>query len=204
MKTTLLSVLALFTVFNSAQAAIVISEIDLVNNKVELVNTGSAAVDITAYWICNRLNGSPFYTAVGPGLIDVPNSSQNSLNILNGGILTLTLTAAIVPDASGEIGLYSTNSFGSSASLVDYVGWGADGVRDSVAEGGGIWVSGSFVPVSGISAGQTIQLGQGLAGNVAADYQLAASTIGVNQVPEPGTALLAGLGALTLLRRRRA
>jgi PEP-CTERM motif len=190
----------------STQAAIVISEIDLLNNKVELVNTGTSAVDITGYFICNRFNGSPFYTQITLPLVDTVNSTANSLSISSGSVLTVNLTASIVPDASGEIGLYLNGSnFGSSANIVDYVAWGANAARDNVAAAAGIWGDGTFVTVSTITAGQTIQLKQGLAGNVLGDYELAASTIGVNQVPEPtSTVLIAALGMVGILRRQRA
>ncbi len=204
MKTPFLSLLAISLMSSSSEAAVVISEIDLLNNKIELVNNGLAAVDVTGFFFCNRFNGSPFYPAITLGLVDVANSSANSLSIAPGAYLTFAMTAAFIPDASGEIGLYINGSnFGASANIVDYVGWGANGTRDSVAAAAGIWGDGTFVNVTAITAGQTIQLKQGLAGNSVADYQLAASTIGFNQVPEPTTATLAGLALLALARRQR-
>jgi hypothetical protein len=210
MKTQLpiLSILATFAgSLPSTRAAVVISEIDLINNKVELVNTGSSAVDITGYFLCNRFNGSVFYTQLTLPLVDLANSSANSLNILSGNFLTFSLAAGIIPDASGEVGIYMNNlSFGSAANIVDYVAWGANATRDSVAAAAGIWADGSFVSVTGITAGQTIQLKPGLPGNALGDYQLAASTIGINQVqvPEPTTlALIIGLGMVGMAQRTR-
>lgn len=181
-----------------AKADLVISEIDLVNNKVEFVNTGPGSQNLTGYWFCNLWKRSPAYVAASTAQIVAAESTSTTLTLPAGGILTFQLTAAFITDAQGEFGLYTTNSFGSPAAMVDYVSWGGDATRDSVAAGKSpaIWVAGTFVSVTGISAGQTIQLGAGLAGNSAADYSLAASTIGVNQVtPAP----LATTGSATAI-----
>lgn len=169
-----------------SHADLVISEIDMANQKIEIINTGPGPENLTGYFLCNRLNGSPFYPAITTAMIVSASSSTTTLALPAGGILTLQAPAGFTPQGSGEVGLYTNNSFGSSASLLDYVGWGADGVRDSVAAAKGIWGLGTFVSVTGIQPGQTIQLGQGLAGNAFTDYSLAASTIGTNQVyPSP-------------------
>lgn len=205
MKKTILSLVALSLLSAASQAAIVISEIDLANNKIELVNTGPAAVDLTGYFFCNLFTGSPVYIGITLGQVDVPNSTTNSLNMAAGNVLTFSMAAAFVTDATGELGLYVNGSnFGDAGNMVDYVGWGANGQRDSVAATKGIWGNGTFVNVTGITAGQTIQLKQGFAGNSVGDYQLAASTIGAIQVPEPTAAALLGFGLLALARRRRA
>lgn len=189
---------------SASHGALVISEIDLTSDKVEIVNTGSTSIDMTGYFFCNRFNGSPFYPAIITSLIDLANSDTTSLVVGAGQVITFQMTAGFIPDASGEVGLYSNNlGFGSAANMVDYVSWGADATRDSVAAAKGIWAAGTFVSVTGITAGQTIQLGQGLAGNSVSDYSLATSTIGFNQVPEPTVGLLAGLGLFALGRRRR-
>lgn len=179
--TVVTSALASFAVAN---ADLVISEIDLTNNKVEILNTGPGTENMTGYFLCNRLNGSPFYPQVTTSLIDLPNSSSSTLTLAPGQWITLQMTAGFIPDASGEVGLYLNGSFGTASSLRDYVGWGANGVRDDVAAAKvpPIWAAGTFVAVTGITVGQTIQLGAGLPGNSVADYSLAASTIGVNQV----------------------
>ena len=172
-----------------AKADLVISEIDLANNKVEILNTGPGSENLTGYYLCNRLNGSTFYIQITVPLIDLPNSSSSTLTLAAGQWITLQMTAGFIPDASGEVGLYTTNAnFGLAANMRDYVGWGANGIRDDVAalKVPPIWAAGTFVTVTGITAGQTIQLGAGLAGSSVAHYSLAASTIGVNQVtPAP-------------------
>lgn len=200
----LIATCALIVSASASPGALVISEIDLANDKIEIVNTGTSSIDMTGYFFCNRFTGSPFYPAITTSLIDLANSSGSTLVVGAGQVITFQMTAAFIPDASGEIGLYlNSSNFGSATNMVDYVGWGADGTRDSVAAAKGIWASGTFVAVTGITAGQTIQLKQGLAGNSVDDYSLAASTIGFNQVPEPTVSLLAGLGLFVLGRRRR-
>jgi phosphodiesterase/alkaline phosphatase D-like protein len=182
-----------------ANADLVISEIDLTNNKVEILNTGPGTENLTGYFLCNRLNGSPFYPAITTSLIDLPNSSSSTLTLTAGQWITLQMTAGFIPDASGEVGLYiSSSNFGLAANMRDYVGWGADGVRDSVAAAKGIWGSGTFVSVTGITAGQTIQLGAGLSGNQQSHYSLAASTIGVNQVTPPPVATTGSASSITV------
>lgn len=169
-----------------ARAELIISEIDLANNKVEILNSGPGTENLTGYFLCNRLNGNPFYPQITTLLIDVPNSSTSTLTLAAGQWVTLQMTASFIPDGSGEVGLYVNGSFDSASSMRDYVGWGANGFRDDVAAAKGIWAAGTFVTVTGITAGQTIQLGAGLSGNQASHYSLAASTIGVNQVtPTP-------------------
>jgi hypothetical protein len=196
---------ALLASSSLTQGALVISEIDLANNKIEIVNTGSSNINMAGYFFCNRFNGSPFYIALTTALIDAPNSDTSVLVLGGGEVLTFQMTAAYIPDASGEIGLYLNNSnFGSATNMVDYVAWGANATRDSVAATKGIWGNGTFVNVTGISSGHTIQLDYRSAGNQVSDYSLAPSSIGLNQVqiPEPTVGLLAGLGLFALNRRR--
>jgi hypothetical protein len=203
MKTLLTSFLSC-AALASLQATVVISELDLIGDKVELVNAGPGNVDLTGYFLCNRLTGAPFYVALTTSLIDLPHSTDNNLLLAPGDVMTLQLTASFITDASGEFGLYLNNtSFGNAANIVDYVGWGADGVRDSVAATAGIWVNGTFVNVAGSGPGQTIQLGFGLPGNSVSDYQINPSTIGFAQsVPEPSSFAIMMLGGIALLARR--
>jgi hypothetical protein len=137
----------------------------------------------------------------------VANSTDNNLILAPGDVMTLQLTASFITDATGEFGLYlNSSNYGSAANIVDYVGWGADGVRDSVAAAAGIWTAGTFASVAGSGAGQTLQLKFGAPGNAASDYQIASATIGVAQsVPEPSSVLLGacGIAGLALRRVRR-
>ena len=186
-KNKLATVLLLSVLGSTAYGSLVISEIDVIGNKVELVNIGTNAINISSWQWCNRLNGSPFYTGVSSSsTIDTNLSTATSFNVGIGEILVVGITAGLLPNGSGELGLYNSGSFGSSSAIEDYVAWGADGIRDSVADAAGIWVSGTFITVSGLGVGDSIQLGLGKAGNAQDEYFVGASSLGIAQsVPEP-------------------
>jgi hypothetical protein len=76
------------------------------------------------------------------------------------------------------LGTYNVNNFGSASAIEDYVAWGGEGFRDGVAAVAGIWVVDEFIDVSGIGAGETIQLTFGQPGDSAVDYFIGASTLG--------------------------
>ena len=120
----------------AGEANIVINEIND-NDEVEITNTGDASLDISDYWLCDF----PAYTQLG------------NLTIVCGDDLVLepgeivTVNAGFdLSSADGEMGLYTSNSFGSSAAMIDYVEWGSTGhTRSSVAVAAGIWTTGDFV-----------------------------------------------------------
>ena len=97
----------------------------------------------------------------------------------------------------------NTNSFGTASAIEDYVLWGASGIRDLTAENAGIWTDNDSIDVSGLGAGETVQLGIGLPGDSAADYTTGTGTLGSTNVPEPSIGLLALSGLCFLARRRR-
>ncbi|MGC6564796.1 MAG: PEP-CTERM sorting domain-containing protein [Akkermansiaceae bacterium] len=186
-----------------SHGGVVISEIDLDNNKIELINTGGASVDLNSHWLCNRVNGSPFYSQITSYTIDVGNSTAASFNVGAGEILVLNLTAGLLPHSNGEMGLYNTNSFTSTAAIDDYILWGANGIRDIVAEGAGIWTDNNSIDVSGRSLGETLQLNPAEPGNSASDYFIAPSSFGSVNIPEPSSLLFVCLGAWGFASRRR-
>ena len=181
----------------SARADLVLSEIDLLGNKVELVNLGNTTVDISSYWWCNRVNGSPFYSTVASAsTIDASLSTATSFAIGTGEILVLDLTSSFLPDSNGELGLYNTNIFTSSDAIVDYVLWGANGIRDSVAAAAGIWIDNDSIDVSGLTVGDSVQLSLNAPGNQAGDYFVGLASLGVAQsIPEPSSIAFFGVAA---------
>jgi len=119
-------------------AEVVINEI-LPNGTVELKNIGTASVDISAYWLCNF----PDYDQ-----LQNVNLVCGNLMIAPGEIIAVDgLNDIIINSTAGEMGLYIDNSFGNSASIVDYVDWGTvGGGRSGVAIAAGIWTTGDVVP----------------------------------------------------------
>ncbi|MCW1914171.1 hypothetical protein OJ996_11330 [Luteolibacter sp. GHJ8] len=186
MKRTFLPLFSSFVFGGIAQAGLVLSEVDLVNNKVEIINTGSTAEDLTGHWFCNLWQGSPVYVQILASQIVAGESSVSTLNMPPGALVTIQSTTSFITDMRGELGLYKNgNNFGDANNMTDYLAWGGDAIRDSTAATLGIWGNATSVSVTGIAAGQTIQLKQGEDGNAFTDYELAVSTIGINQVIPP-------------------
>ena len=105
---------------------------------VEVTNVGSAAGSLEGHWICQL----PAYFMAGgqlePGESARFDRSDSSFGSLNAD--------------SGEIGLYTSNSFGDSQAIIAYVEWGETGHgRSGVAIEAGIWAEGSAVATAGAS-----------------------------------------------------
>ena len=193
-----------------AEAGITINEIDLLNDRVELTNTSGSSIDISTWWFCNRVNGSPFYSQISSWTINTFLSSDGvgaSLSSVDPGeYLIIDMNDNVLRDANGELGVYNTNSFGSASAIEDYTLWGANGIRDLTAQNAGIWTDNDSIDVSGMGAGDSIQLFVGAPGNSASEHYVGSDTIGgINSlaIPEPATAYLLTSGSLALLLRRR-
>ena len=133
-----------------------INEVDG-NGTVELINNGTSAVDISSYWLCNI----PAYTQISNLTVDCGN-----LNLAAGEIITITGFNSL-NENDAELGLYSTNNFGSSTAIVDYLEWGSTGHgRSSVAVNAGVWTTGEFVA----SFGSNESIAVSGTGNTAADW----------------------------------
>ncbi len=103
------------------------------DDHVTITNLGSDPVSVDGLWICNRPNYMQLPTAViAPGE-------------------SIEISDFALPAGGGEVALYTSNSFGDSAAIVDYVGWGSGGGRSSVAASAGIWPAGETVTASGAS-----------------------------------------------------
>lgn len=116
--------------------SVVLNEVQYGNrNLVELYNNGDVTVDLSSYWLC-----------LGPGKYSqIGNITPESgtANLAAGEFLVLPFDMS---DSEG-LGLYSTNTFGSSDAIVDFVQWGVGGSpRENVAVEAGIWTTGDFVP----------------------------------------------------------
>ena len=125
--------------FNFSQGQIVINEVKE-NGSVELKNLGTTMVDISTYWLCDV----PSYRQLNNSSITVESGSLN----LAAGALVEVSGFNFIDSADGELGLYSTNRFGSSSAIVDYIQWGSGGHgRSNVAVSSGVWsASSDFIP----------------------------------------------------------
>jgi len=127
---------------------LVLSEVDPINNTIEIYNGTGAAVDLSTYWFCARRS----YRQL-----------NNSFNVVNGsliipdrGYVVLQSDTYDLNDSSSDLGLYTTNTFGDPNAMVDFVQWGgASGFvnRETEAVTAGLWNAGEFtaVPTAGSS-----------------------------------------------------
>ncbi len=124
---------------SNLKAQVVINEV-FPNGTVELKNIGTTTVDVSSYWLCDF----PSYQQISNSNIQCGNMSMAA-----GEILTVD-NFNVVAANDGEMGLYSSDSFGSSSAILDYVEWGSTGhQRSSVAVAAGIWTTGDFAPAFG-------------------------------------------------------
>ena len=123
---------------------------------VVITNVGTEPGNLQGHWICQR----PSYQElpaidVGPGE-SVAISLGGSVFLPPPGTLTIEgqLNIGSIAASSGEIGLYSSNLFGSADAIVSYVEWGSSGHgRSSTAVEAGAWDEGGFVATTDDTAG---------------------------------------------------
>jgi len=121
-----------------------------------ITNVGTETGSLGGHWICQR----PSYQElpaidIGPGE-SVAISLGGNVFLPPPGTLTIEaqLNIGSITPSSGEIGLYSRNSFGSADAIVSYVEWGNSGHgRSSTAVEAGAWDEGGFVATTNESAG---------------------------------------------------
>lgn len=121
-----------------------------------ITNVGNEAGNLGGYWLCQR----PSYQElpaidVGPGE-SVAISLGGDVFVPPPGSLTIAdqLNLGPITATSGEIGLYSSNAFGSAEAIVSYVEWGNSGHgRSGTAVEAGIWDDGGFVATTADTAG---------------------------------------------------
>ncbi|MEE8497477.1 MAG: hypothetical protein V3S62_02980 [Acidimicrobiia bacterium] len=115
---------------------------------VVITNVGTETGNLGGHWICQR----PGYQEVpaidvGPGE-SVAISLGGNVFLPPPGTLTIEgqLNIGGISASSGEIGLYSSNAFGSADAMVSYVEWGNTGHgRSGTAVEAGLWDDGGFV-----------------------------------------------------------
>ena len=106
-----------------------ITEVNTTSGDVTLTNMGVSVEDVSGWWLCNF----PDY-----GEISTLPLVSGSTMLMAGTSLTVTWSDAVA--ATGECGLYNTNSFTSTLAIEDYMEWEVGGnTRESVAvtAGGG-------------------------------------------------------------------
>ncbi|WP_298900054.1 T9SS type A sorting domain-containing protein [uncultured Psychroserpens sp.] len=150
-----------------SQAQIVINEVKE-NGSVELKNLGATTIDVSTYWLCDF----PSYRQLNNGSITV---ESGNLNMTPGAILEIS-GFNFIDSADGELGLYSTNSFGSSSAIVDYIQWGSGNHgRANVAVDAGVWSSATdFIP----AFGESLSLQYDGTGDSPSDYFEDTDTLG--------------------------
>lgn len=155
-------IFAVFTILSlKGQAVIRMVSVDTGNDAIIIENLGDSTLDISGYWLClgpGEYNALSDYSIVGDLELDQTEGVIVDISSGTGGIPAL-------PDANGGLGLFSTNSFGSSSPdiLVDYIQWGAPN-QDRVGQAvtAGRWnANTSFVPgvAPYIFLGQATQIG---------------------------------------------
>ena len=148
---------------SASQDSIVINEFGL-DNKVEIKNVGTTTIDISDYWLCNF----PAYNQLSSLTLDCGTDL-----VLEPGELVTVIANFAIPGDDGELGLYTTNSFGNSGAIIDYVEWGSTGhTRSALAVTAGIWSTGDFA--SSLAAGLVYEYdGEG---NASTDWSQDAAT----------------------------
>lgn len=122
---------------------------------IEILNTSASAVDLGSYWLCVQLMywnfPSTMLAAGGRITVHWDATGTDTASELFTGTSLPTLAE------TESIGLYSTNNFGSSNAIEDYLQWGAGGEdRESVANSAGIWTAGQFIDVSSLNSGESL------------------------------------------------
>ena len=182
-----------------APGNVVISEVDLANSRVELVNTGSLAINLTNHWWCNKVNGEPDdYPGVSSATINEEFSTTPDLVLLPGEVLVFDLASSFLPPSGGELGLYRRRSWSNRVAMIDYINWGnSRGVRDTVADDPpAIWEKNAAIDISSTRPGDSIQLKPGAAGDSVNDYQVASANIGLAQSVLPVELKVTGIGSM--------
>jgi hypothetical protein len=119
---------------------------------VVVTNIGNGTGDVGGHWLCQR----PAYleipsTELAPGeSVWIAAEDGEDLEPAQGVVAVVPANRSLgaFDVSSGEAALYTSNGFGDSTAIIDYVEWGSGGHgRSSVAVEAGIWIDGTFVDV---------------------------------------------------------
>ncbi len=143
------------TAASAGGAAFEIASVSFGAPMVVITNTGDETGNLGGHWLCQR----PAYQVLpdfelAPGE-SVAISLGGNVFLPPPGVLTIDdqLNLGGLSPSSGELGLYSSNAFGSPDAIVSYVEWGGTGHgRSDTAIEAGIWNDGGFVATTGETA----------------------------------------------------
>lgn len=119
---------------------------------VVITNVGNGTGDVGGHWLCQRpayfeipstelAPGESVWVAAADGAGLVPAQGVVAVVVANRSLGAFSVE-------TGEMAMYTSNGFGDSTAIVDYVEWGSAGHgRSSVAVEAGIWPDGGFVEV---------------------------------------------------------
>jgi len=119
-------------------------------------NVGDETGSLAGHWLCQRPTygelaavevapGASVAVPVGGGAITPPPGVE---------VIEISSKIGSFDPTSGEVGLYSSSSFGSADAIVAYVEWGHSGHgRSGTAVAAGIWPEGGFVPTDAATTG---------------------------------------------------
>jgi len=126
--------------------------------KVELQNYGSSAIDISGWRVANEFDSLtlPDGTILDAGEILVLHIASNGTN--SDSEIYTGDSWQMLGVSQGSFALFgATGSFDDPAAMMDFVEWGAgDQLGEAVADDAGLWPAGDFVPLT--SEGNSIQL----------------------------------------------
>jgi len=192
-------ILGLLAISSSlTNAAVVFSELDLVNNTITLTNTDNSVVDLGGWRFCSHdTDSSRVYSS---------SSHFNGTSIAANGSLVIDTTsipfAGLLGGNTMSVGLYVNSSFGSSDALEAFIQFGPEGTsgggspetRTQTAVNAGLWdATGSFVQVGATDTSILLN-----------DLNSSVGASSFTSVPEPSSILLGALGlSFGLLRRKR-
>ncbi|MFK8161394.1 MAG: T9SS type A sorting domain-containing protein, partial [Lewinella sp.] len=111
---------------------VVINEVT-VDGRIEFFNGTDEAVDVSSFWLCNF----PAYQQISTMTLECGEF------LIQPGEVTVISGFNGFNAVDAELGLYTTNSFGTASALIAYLEWGSTGHRrSSLAVNNGFWSNG--------------------------------------------------------------